>query len=123
MSLLCNAFPSDNTLCVNTAEVITSNSKLSTSFVNTCSVITFKNNNINFMAHVDAISPNMENSIKKELDKLDLSNVLEVNIWKGSRCFNNCPSFEIVNNIINLYFKQKKINYYQNTKNNSIITS
>ena len=51
MSLLCNAFSINDSICVNTGEVIVSSKNLSTSFVNTCTVIAFKYENIKFMAH------------------------------------------------------------------------
>jgi hypothetical protein len=120
MSLLCNAFPNnDNSICVNTGEVKSNKNTLVTSFVNTCSVLGFSHNRINFLAHIDAINPNMLRIIKKELQKFDIKNIKEIHIWKGKGCYDNCPSYEIVKNLIKLFNKNIKINY--NKSNYDII--
>ena len=99
MSLLCNAFQINNSVCVNTGEVIISSNDLTTSFVNTCTVIAFKYDNIKFMAHLDDINPNMENLVNSKLSIIDFSKVNKIYIWKGSKCFNNCPSFTLAKKI------------------------
>ena len=118
MSLLCNAFSTNDSICVNTGEAIVSSKNLSTSFVNTCTVIAFKYDNIKFMAHIDAINPNMENIIEDKLKNLNLSKISKIYVWKGSKCFLNCPSFNLANKIINK-IGCKNIVYLQS--NNDII--
>ena len=74
---LCNSFArlNDNSTCVETGEIRVSTTKLYTSFVYSCSVLTFQyinqsdNNIYNFLAHVDAFGEQME---KRLLDKMSL---------------------------------------------------
>lgn len=118
MSLLCNAFSISDSVCVNTGEAIVSSKNLSTNFVNTCTVIAFKYDNIKFMAHLDAINPNMENIVKNELKNLNFNKINTIYVWKGSKCFSNCPSFNLANKIVKK-IGAKNIIYLQN--NNDII--
>ena len=121
MALLCNAFPHSKSLCVNTGEVIISNNQLVTSFVKTCSVIEFSYNKLNFMAHIDAFNPNMELKLINNLKKFNLDNIKEVNVWRGSHCFSNCPSFKIAMKILKKFSDKTIINYYYS--NETIIKS
>jgi len=100
MSLLCDAFPSIDTVCVNTGEVKISKKTLVTSFVNICTVLGFHHNGINFLAHVDVMEPDMESKVKKKLNKIESKYIKKIHIWKGSNCEDICPSFQIVKNII-----------------------
>ena len=118
MSLLCNAFSINDSICVNTGEVIISSKNLSTSFVNTCTVIAFKYDNIKFMAHLDAINPNMEFIVDQQLNNIDFSKITNIYIWKGSKCFSNCPSFNLAQKIIKK-IGNKNVIYSQS--NNDII--
>lgn len=118
MSLLCNAFPNnDNSICINTGEVKSNKKTLVTSFVNTCSVLAFNHNDINFMAHIDAINPNMVNIITQELQKFSVADIKEIHIWKGNSCYDNCPSFMIAKNISKLFNSNIKINYHKSDNN------
>ena len=119
MSLLCDSFPSMDSICVDTGEVKVSKLNLTTSFVNTCTVIAFEMNEIKFMAHIDAINPNMEKIVLKNMKNLDLNNVSEVKVWKGTKCENYCPSFNIAENILKKFPKRTKILYFK--ANNDII--
>ena len=101
MSLLCNAFPSMNSICVNTGEVKISEKTLVTGFVITCSVIGFSYNNKNFLAHIDAMKPGMKNEVINEINKLNPTFIDKINIWKGSKCNYECPSFAIAKEITN----------------------
>lgn len=118
MSLLCNAFSIIDSVCVNTGEVVVSSKNLATSFVNTCSVIAFKYENIKFMAHIDAINPDMENLVNTQLQNIDYSKINQIFIWKGSNCFSNCPSFNLAKKIATS-IGNKEIIYLQ--ANNEII--
>ena len=116
MSLLCNAFKINNSVCVNTGEVIISSNNLTTSFVNTCTVIAFKYENIKFMAHLDDLKPNMENLVNEKLLLVDLSKIKKIYIWIGSKCFNNCPSL-ILAKKISKKIGIKKTVYLKSTDN------
>lgn len=100
MSLLCDAFSTNDYICVNTGEAIVSSKNLSTNFVNTCTVIAFKYNDKKFMAHLDAINPNMEFIVNQQLNSIDLKKVKKIYVWKGSKCYSNCPSFTLAIKII-----------------------
>lgn len=117
MSLLCNAFPSMNSICVNTGEVKISEKILMTGFVKTCSVIGFSYKNNNFLAHIDAMKPNMKNQVINEINKLNPKYINKIHIWKGSNCNSNCPSFAIAKQITN----KLKGNVIIHQANNNII--
>ena len=119
MSLLCDSFPSMDSICVDTGEVKISNHNLNTSFVNTCTVIAFEYENKKFMAHIDAINPNMEKKILKYLSKIDTNKVKTVNVWKGTKCEKYCPSFEIAKKILDKFSKNTNIIY--NKAKNEVI--
>ncbi len=121
MSLLCNAYMyiTTNSICVNTGEVKISEHKLSTSFVHTCSVLAFSVNNLNFLAHIDAFEPNMKEKILKELNNVNLKEINEIHVWKGKNCLNNCPSFNILKDIIQI-IGTKNIIYHQINETNII---
>ena len=115
MSLLCESFPFENEICVNTGEVKYSNLNLVTSFVNTCTVLAFKIKDNNFMAHIDAINPNMEKIVLNQLKNLNIKDVREVHIWKGNKCANYCPSFKIAEKILKIFPTNTKIIYNKTT--------
>lgn len=114
MSLLCNAYPMSRTVCVNTGEAKISKSNLVTSFVITCSVIAFKYNDLNFMAHVDAMNPNMITIILEQLKKIKVEDVENVHVWRGSRCYDNCPSYSIIYKILKKFSKKCNIIEHEN---------
>ena len=86
MTSLCRAFNDINTICVDSGKIIISKKKLITSGVKTCSVLAFSYNNINFMAHIDEMKPNMEKNLLHELNKFNLDNIDTFHIWYGSLC-------------------------------------
>ena len=53
------------------------------------------------------------------MKNLDLNNVSEVKVWKGTKCENYCPSFNIAENILKKFPKRTKILYFR--ANNDII--
>ena len=119
MSLLCSAFPSSDGICVNTGEVKISTKPLTTSFVNTCTAIGFKFRNNNFLAHIDVMNPNMENITSEALSKVDISEVKLVNVWKGSKCKNECPSYILALKFLKQF--NKEIIHHKSVRDISII--
>lgn len=115
MSLLCDAFINTDSVCVNTGEVKVSKKTLVTSFVKTCSVLAFTYKKINFLAHIDALTPDMESKINMKLKELNPKFINEINIWKGSACNISCPSYEIAKKIGNSL--NGKIKYYRANDN------
>uniref|UniRef100_A0A6C0F807 Uncharacterized protein n=1 Tax=viral metagenome TaxID=1070528 RepID=A0A6C0F807_9ZZZZ len=111
MSLLCDAFDSVDSICVNTGEVIVSKKYLSTSFVNTCSVLVFQYGDMKFMAHIDAINPNMETIINLKLKSIDFDKIRTIFIWKGTKCVDNCPSFNLAKKVLAKIGGNKEIVY------------
>jgi hypothetical protein len=85
---------------VDQSEIKISKKKLITSHLGTCSAILFSLNNINFMAHIDAVYNKKEQLIKiirnnfniKELKKIDIYIVV------GEWCNKNCISINIIKN-------------------------
>ena len=64
------------------------------------------------MAHLDAINPNMENIVDLKLQLIDFSKITKIYIWKGTKCFSNCPSFNLAKKIANK-IGNKEIIYLQ----------
>lgn len=122
MSFLCDAYNSIDTECVNTGEVKTSNKTLITNFVEICTAIGFHSNGINFLAHVDGLRPNMESQVINHLHQLNTTNINKIHIWKGYKCDKSCPSFQIVQNIVNK-LNGKKIYHNYNEHDTIIINS
>ena len=107
MSLLCSAFECVNCDCVNTGSIVISKNKLVTSFVNTCSVLTFKFNSKNYMAHVDDHDTSMEKRLYSSLQHIQqyLPQVKKFYVYQGKRCNCNmcikgCKSFDIIMNVL-----------------------
>jgi hypothetical protein len=124
---LCNAFArlNDNSTCVETGEIRVSTTKLFTSFVYSCSVLTFQyinesdNNIYNFMAHVDAFGEQMEKRLLDKMRKLPLNTVPQYNIYYGPLCKGSCKahcrckSMNIIKNVFaELGLKNIKIKEY-----------
>ena len=114
-------------LYVDQSKIIISNKKLYTSHIGTCSVLLFSYNNINFMAHIDALQNNsieIVNIIKK---KFNYKKLINVKIYKGLWCYNNCLSTNIIINALSklnisytLYEKKVNYNNYIFIDNNNI---
>ena len=107
MTSLCKAFQDINYICVDSGNVIVNKKKLLTSGVKTCSVLGFSYKNINFMAHIDEVKPNMEKKILNQMDNFDLKKIDTFHIWYGSLCNIQCKSSELLKKII----KKKQIPY------------
>jgi len=121
MAFLCDAY-NINTECVNTGEVKSSNKTLITSFVEICTAIGFHYNGINFLAHVDGMEPNMDSKVINELKKINPKKIDKIHVWKGYKCENNCPSFQIVQNIVN-QLNGKKVYHIYNENDTITIDS
>ena len=115
-------------LYVDQSKIIVSNKKLYTSHVGTCSILLFSYNNLNFMAHIDALQNNSNQIIKKIITNFDYSKLNNVIIYKGPWCYNNCMSTNIIikslkNLNISYILHEKKIKWSNDIYiNNNIIT-
>lgn len=115
-------------LYVDQSKINISNKKLYTSHVGTCSILLFSYNNLNFMAHVDALQNNSNQIIKKIITNFDHSKLNNVTIYKGPWCYNNCMSTDIIikslkNLNISYTLYEKKIKWSNDIYiNNNIIT-
>ena len=122
---LCSSYASldGNSKCVETAEIRTSPKRLFTSFVYSCSVLTFEyvdpnTNTVNyFLAHVDAMGEHMKDRLKSRIMDLPMDSVKELNIYYGPLCIGSCKkdcrcnSMNIIKDVIselNLNNKIKK---------------
>lgn len=105
-----------NCLYVDQSKIVVSNKKLYTSHVGTCSVLLFSYNNLNFMAHIDALQNNsveINTIIKQHFNPKYIDNV---SIYKGNWCYNDCLSTNIIIaslNKLNISYKvyEKKIKW------------
>ena len=102
MSLLCNAFQCTDCSCVNTGSIVISEKTLSTSFVKTCSILSFKFNNKNYLAHVDDHDPTMESRLFESLQNIQeyLKKIEMFYIYKGINCNQNCKSYKIILDVL-----------------------
>lgn len=95
---LCSSYASldGSSTCVETAEIRTSTKRLFTSFVYSCSVLTFEyvdlnTNTVNyFLAHVDALGEHMKDRLKSKLMDLPMETVKELNLYYGPLCIGSC---------------------------------
>lgn len=86
---------------VDQSEFKFSKNKLYTSHVGTCSVLVFRQNNLNFMAHVDAMQTNSQfilNFIKN--NTYNFENIHAI-IIKGPWCTNSCKSIQNITQSLN----------------------
>ena len=89
---LCNAFAryNEDADCVETGQIKISEKKLYTSFVYSCSVLTFsykiENKTYNFLAHVDAFGENMQARLTNKLSRIPLNNISSFNVYYGPLC-------------------------------------
>ena len=99
--------------------IIVSKNALYTSHVGTCSVLLFSYNNLNFMAHIDALQNNsiqIIEKIKKHFNTTKLKNDITVYIIKGPWRLDNCYTTNIITkslNTLNIKFNiiEKKIKW------------
>ena len=99
--------------------IIVSKNILYTSHLGTCSVLLFSYNNLNFMAHIDALQNNHSqiiDKIKKHFDVNKLKSDVTAYIIKGAWCFDKCSTINIITkslNALNIKFNisEKKINW------------
>ena len=120
--------PLCNCLYVDQSKIIVSKKKLYTSHVGTCSVLFFSYNNLNFMAHIDALQNNTKQIKNKILEHFNHSKLNNVSIYKGPWCYNNCMSTNtIIKSLkqlnISFILYEKKIKWTSNIYiNNNIVT-
>ena len=114
-------------LYVDQSQIIISNKKLYTSHIGTCSILLFSYNNVNFMAHIDALQNNSNEIIHIIKKKFDYKLLTNVKIYKGLWCYKNCLSTNIIINALNnlnitytLYEKKVNYNNYIFINNNNI---
>ena len=116
-------------LYVDQSKIIISSKKLYTTNIGTCSILLFSYNNLNFMAHIDALQNNSDEILNKIQIYFDYSKINNVSIYKGPWCYNyNCIS----TNMIIKCLKKLNISYTLHEKkikwnntiyiNNNIIT-
>jgi len=105
----------NNCRYVDQSEIIISNKKLRTSHLGTCSVLAFSFNNLNFMAHVDALQNTKEQLLKKIKKKFDIKNIRlkKVYIVSGAWCNTKCDTIRIIMNVL----KQLNIELIIHNKN------
>tara|TARA_B100001175_G_C19415824_1_gene593600 strand:+ start:105 stop:485 length:381 start_codon:yes stop_codon:yes gene_type:complete len=112
---------------VDQSKIIVSKKKLYTSNVGTCSILCFSYNNLNFMAHIDALQNNSNQIINKIITNFDYLKINNVVIYKGPWCYNNCMSTNIILKCLkklNISYRlyEKKIKWTNNIYiNNNII--
>ena len=106
----------NNCKYVDQSKIIVSKNELITSQVGTCSILLFSFNNLNFMAHIDALqntSDNIISQIKKYFDINQLK-YKKVYIIPGAWCNNtNCYTLTIIKNAL----KKLKIEFIIHKKN------
>ena len=119
--------PLCNCIYVDQSQIIVSSKKLYTSHVGTCSILLFSHNNLNFMAHIDAMQNNSTQIINKITNYFNTTDFNDVIIYKGNWCYNDCLSTNIIINSLNklninytLYEKKIKWNNYIYINNKSI---
>jgi len=94
---------------VDQSEIKISKNKLITSHVGTCSLLLFTLNNINFLAHIDAIYNKKKQIIKKIKDNFIIKDLKNIDIFviPGEWCKTNCITINIIKDTL----KELKLNY------------
>lgn len=108
---------------VDESHIIISKNKLITTNVGTCSILLFSFNNINFMAHIDALrntSSQIISRIKKNFNIQELKKS-KIYIIPGAWCSNNCYTKKIIINALK-NLKLDFIIYKKNIKWNNTIS-
>ena len=105
----------NNCRYVDQSEIIISKKQLRTSHVGTCSVLMFSFNNLNFMAHIDALQNTREQLIKEIKKKFDIKKmrIKKVYIIPGAWCNKKCDTIKIIMSVL----KQLKIEFIIHKKN------
>ena len=122
---LCNSFNYINNMdCVESGETKISQNELFTSFIYSCSVLSFNytlnGKKHNFMAHVDTFNSNMENELNFEIENVykklnkSFSNIKFFKIYYGSLCIDkSCKSRNIIERVLKKYkIKKNKFKYH-----------
>ena len=109
----------ENKTYVDQGEIKISTNSLSTSHIGTCSVLLFKVNKLNYMAHIDALQnkeKDIVNSIKNYFTIEDLKKT-NIYIIPGAWC-NNCYTLKLIKKVLikldlnkNYKVYNKKINW------------
>ena len=100
---------------VDQSEIIISKNKLITSHIGTCSILLFSFNNLNFMAHIDALQNSSIQIIKKINKNFDVNKLRKIKVYiiPGSWCNNNCYTTKLIINTL----KKLKIEFIIHKKN------
>lgn len=88
----------NNCKYVDQSNIIISKNELITSHVGTCSILLFSFNNLNFMAHIDAIQNTSVQIISKIKKNFDINKLKQKKVYiiPGAWCNNNCYTIEII---------------------------
>jgi len=105
----------NNCRYVDQSEIIISKKQLRTSNVGTCSILMFTFNNLNFMAHIDALQNTPEQLIIKIKKNFDINKMKtkKVYIVPGAWCNKKCYTIQIIMNAL----EQLKIEFIIHKKN------
>jgi len=105
----------NNCIYVDQSKIIVSKNKLITSHVGTCSILLFSFNNLNFMAHIDALQNTSYQIISKIKKKFDINQLKrkKVYIITGAWCNTKCYTTQIIINAL----KKLKIEFIIHKKN------
>lgn len=117
---------------VDQSKIIISKNKLVTSHVGTCSILLFSFNNINFMAHIDALQNTTNELIKKIEKNFDINKLSKIKVYiiPGAWCNTKCYTTKLIINAlkklkIEFIIYKKKIKWnntiYINNNNITII--
>ena len=113
----------NNCKYVDQSHIIISKNKLITSHVGTCSILLFSFNNLNFMAHIDALQNNSFQIISKIEKNFDINKLKQKKVYiiPGAWCNNTtCYTLTIIKNALKK-LEIKFIIYKKNIKwNNNI---
>ena len=107
---------------VDQSEIIISKNKLYTSHLGTCSAILFSFNKINLLGHIDAMFNKKEDIINKIKNNFDIKELKKhkIYIFPGEWCDNNCETFNIIINSLEIL--ELKYNIVKNVKWQNIIS-
>lgn len=94
---------------VDQSEIKISQNKLITSHAGTCSLILFSLQDINFLAHIDAMYNNQKQIIKKINENFSIKDLKDIDIFvvPGEWCKTNCITLNIIKNSL----KELDLNY------------
>ncbi len=105
----------NNCRYVDQSKIIISKNELITSHVGTCSILLFSFNNLNFMAHIDALQNTSDQIISKIKKKFDINQLKQKKVYiiPGAWCNTKCYTTQIIINAL----KKLKIEFIIHKKN------